>query len=120
MLEQMSCHQATKDDLQPLFVQLTSELPDSSDERTRLQNQLDEIEQKWANLSDQLKQHQSNLDIALPLAKSHESTMEKLLPWIPNTLERLETMGPPPAEPDLVQQLKSEVEVCSFISSLSD
>ena len=109
-----------KDDLQPLFVQLTTELPDDSDERTRLQKQLDEIDQKWTNLSDQLKQHQSNLDTALPLAKSHESTMGKLLPWVPNALERLETMGPPPAEPDVVEQLKSEVEVCGSISVLSD
>ena len=111
MLEGLSSHQDTKDKLLPLFAQLTSSLPDSSKERTQLQAQLDELNTKWSNLSDQLQQHQSNLDTALPLAKSHEVAMERLIPWVPNKLERLEGMGPPPAEPNLVEQLKTEIEV---------
>lgn len=107
----MSSNQVLVNELLPLFSQLTSELPDNSDERDQLQIQLDEVEQKWTKVCDQLKQHQSNLDKALALAKSYEGTLRRLLPWVPNTLEHLETMGPPPAEPDLVEKLKSEVEV---------
>ncbi len=111
MLEALSSHQNTKDGLVPLFTQLTSELSDGSDETTQLQNQLDQLNTKWSNLTDQLRQYQSNLDTALPLAKSHEGAMSRLVPWVPNTLERLENLGPPPAEPNLVEQLKTEVEV---------
>ncbi len=111
MLEAVSSQQDTKDGLTPLFSQLTAELPVDSDERTQLQNQLDQLNMKWSDLADQLRQHQSNLDSALPLAKSHEAAMSRLVPWVPTTLERLETVGPPPAEPNLVEQLKTEVEV---------
>ena len=111
MVEGLSSHKDTKDTLLPLFSQLTSSLPESSEERTQLQAQLDELNTKWSDLSDQLQRHQSNLDTALPLAKSHEVAMEKLMPWVPNKLDRLESMGPPPAEPNLVEQLKTEIEV---------
>ena len=111
MMEALSSHQDTKDGLVPLFTQLTSELPDGGEETIQLQNQLDQLNTKWSNLTDQLRQHQSNLDTALPLAKSHEDAMSRLVPWVPNTLERLENVGPPPAEPNLVEQLKTEVEV---------
>ncbi len=111
ILEELSSQQTTKDGLAPLFTELTARLPIDSEEKVQLQSQLDQLNTKWSNLTDQLREHQSNLDTALPLANSHKGAMDRLVPWVPNTLGRLETMGPPPAEPNLVEQLKTEVEV---------
>ena len=76
-----------------------------------MKNQLDQLNSAWANLSDQLDRHRSNLDGALNLARSYEGSSRKLLPWVPNTLSHLENLGPPPSEPEAVEKLKADIEV---------
>lgn len=97
--------------LLPLLADLTSQLPEGSSEQEDLQNQLDSLTKKWTDLSDQLQQHKANLDSAFGLACSHEGSMKMLTPWVPQTLEHLENLGPPPTEPDMVQKLRAEIEV---------
>ena len=101
-----------KDGLAPLLASLTSQLPEASSERDGMQDQLDGLNKRWSDLSDQLKQCKAKLDSAHNLATGHESSLESLNPWVPETLERLENLGPPPAEPEKVQKLKAEIEVC--------
>ena len=95
----MEAKAVDKERLIPLQVELTSELPDGSTEREELQNRLDSLNKKWADLSNKLGQHKTELD--------------SLTPWVPQTLERLENLGPPPTEPEKVQELKVEIEVCT-------
>ena len=76
-----------------------------------MKNQLDQLDNAWTSLSDQLDQNHSNLDGALNLARSYEGSSQKLLPWVPNTLGHLENLGPPPSEPEAVEKLKSDIEV---------
>lgn len=101
-----------KDKLAPFLADLTSTLPEGTAEQEELQNQLDDLTKRWGDLSNQLEQHKTNLDSGFGLACSHEGSMKMLTPWVPQTLERLENLGPPPAEPEKVQNLRAEIEVC--------
>ena len=107
----MAAKAVDKDKLVPLLVDLTTKLPEENEERERLQNQLDTLNKKWSDLSSQLGQHQTNLDNAFDLASTREGELEKLNPWVPQTLQRLENLGPPPTEPEKVEELKAEIEV---------
>lgn len=108
----MEAKAVNKEKLIPLQAELTSELPDGNTEREELRNRLDGLNKKWADLSNQLGQHKTKLDSAFGLACAHEGSMKSLTPWVPQTLERLENLGPPPTEPEKVQELKVEIEVC--------
>lgn len=110
-MQQLASHAPEKDKLAPLLTTLTSHLPTENPDREGLQNQFDELTSRWSDLTDHLGQCQSNLDSTLALAKNYEGAADKLLPWVPNTLNRLENLGPPPAEPEAVEKLKSEIEV---------
>ena len=52
------------------------------------------------------------LETVLGLAQSHEVACEKLFPWVPNSLSRMEGVSSLPSEPEAVEKLKAEVEVC--------
>ena len=113
-MQQLVSHTPEKDKLAPLLSTLTSHLPSENPDREGLQNQFDELTSRWSDLTDHLGQCQSNLDSTLALAKNYEGAADKLLPWVPDTLNRLENLGPPPAEPEAVEKLKSEIEVGSI------
>ena len=110
-MEQLEAKSAEKDTLVNLLVDLVAQLPTESEEREDLQSQVEELNKRWSALSEGLSQHESNLEAAFMLAKGHEGAMAKLLPWVPETTERLENLGPPPSEPELVEKLKTEIEV---------
>ena len=110
-MQQLASHAPEKDKLAPLLSTLTSHLPTENPDREGLQNQFDELTSRWSELTDHLGQCQSNLDSTLALAKNYEGAADKLLPWVPDTLNRLENLGPPPTEPEAVEKLKSEIEV---------
>ena len=110
-LEEMTAKAAQKDKLVPLLSELTAQLPEGSEERDQLQDQLDTLNKKWTDLSNQISQHKGSLDAAFELASSHEGSLGSLNPWVPDTLQHLENLGPPPTEPEKVQQLKAEIEV---------
>ena len=97
--------------MSPLFLELTCGLPSDSKEGDNLQNQLDDLNKRWMDLSRQLSLDQTSLETALELATTTEGSMKKLNPWVPQTLQHLESLGPPPAEPEKVEQLKAELEV---------
>lgn len=59
-----------------------------------------------------LNQKHSLLETVLGLAQSHEVACKKLFPWVPNTLGRMESVMSLPSEPEAVEKLKGEVEVC--------
>ena len=107
----MAAKTQDKDKLVPLFAELTSQLPDGSELRDKLQNQLNGLNKRWGDLSNQLGQCKSQLDSAYGLASTHEGSMAALTPWVPDTLEKLENLGAPPTEPEKVQKLKAEIEV---------
>ena len=100
-----------KNKLVPFLADLTSRLPEGTAEQQELQNQLDDLNKRWGDLSNQLEHCKSGLDSAFGLACSHEDAMKMLTPWVPETLERLENLGPPPTEPEKVQTLRAEIEV---------
>ena len=110
-MEQLDTKRAERDSLVTLLADLVAQLPTESEERESLQSQVEELNKHWAALSESLSQHESNLEAAFMLAKGHEGAIAKLFPWIPETIERLENLGPPPSEPELVQKLKTEIEV---------
>lgn len=111
----MAAKAEDKDKLVPLLTELVSRLPEGNSEREELQDQLDSLNKRWSDLSNQLGQNKTLLDSALGLASAHEASMKPLTPWVPETLERLENLGPPPTEPEKVQKLKAEIEVGSTI-----
>ena len=111
LLQQLASQIPEKDSLGPLLATLTSHLPTENPDREGFQDQFDELTSRWSNLSDKLGQCHANLDSALALAKTYEGATEKLLPWVPDTLGRLENLGPPPTDPEAVEKLKSEIEV---------
>ena len=110
-MEQLAAKSSDKDSLTSLFTTLVSELPGESKERESLHQQLEELNSRWTALSDQLEQHESNLEAGHTLAKGYEGAMNKLLPWVPETLDRLENLGPPPSEPEMVEKRKNQIEV---------
>ena len=110
-MERLDGKSGEKDELVALLAELVAQLPTESEEREELQKQLEEVTSTWASLSEDLSQHESNLEATFMLAKGHEEAMDKLFPWVPRSLERLENLGPPPTEPDLVEELKTEIEV---------
>ena len=118
-MEQLDDKSAEKDRLVTLLADLVAQLPSESEEREGLQQQVEELNKRWAALSESLSQHESNLETAFMLAKGHEGAMEKLFPWVPETVERLENLGPPPSEPELVEKLKTEIEVCTCTCTCS-
>ena len=113
-MDRLEGKSADKDMLVALLTDLVAQLPPDSEEKEQLQSQVDELNKKLTALFGQLSQHESNLESAFMLAKGHEGAMAKLFPWVPKTLERLENLGPPPAEPELVEKLKAEIEVCTM------
>lgn len=114
LLSDMVTKSEGKDKLLPLLADLTSQLPGGNAEQEELRNQLDSLTKRWVNLSNELEQHKTKLDSAFGLACTHEGSMKMLTPWVPETLERLENLGPPPTEPEKVQQLRTEIEVGAF------
>lgn len=115
MTERLGAKSAEKEALVTLLADLVAKLPPDSKEKESLQTQVDDVTKKWSALSENLSQHESNLEAAFMLAKGREGAMAKLFPWVPGTLERLENLGPPPAEPELVEKLKAEIEVCAAV-----
>lgn len=111
MMERLEAKSAEKESLVTLLADLVANLPSGSKEKESLQAELDKVNKKWSDLSESLSQHESNLEAAVTLAKGHEGAVAKLFPWVPETLQRLENLGPPPAEPELVEKLKAEIEV---------
>ncbi len=111
LAEEMSKKAQDKEKLAALLADLTSRLPEGSEERDDLQDQLSSFNKKWSDLSHQLSQCQSSLDTALELASVHDGDMDKLTPWVPQTLEHLENSGPPPTKPEKVEELKTKIEV---------
>lgn len=115
LLEEMSSRSKDKEKLAPLLADLVSQLPEErSSEKEELQNRLGGLNKKWLDLSDRLGQHKSRLDSAFDMATTHERSMGALTPWVPETLERLENLGPPPTEPEKVQKLRVEIEVSPY------
>ncbi len=100
-----------KTSLLPLLAELTAQLPEGNSEQRALQDRLDDLTRRWTDLSSELQQSKTNLDSAFELACSREGSVRVLTPWVPRTLERLENVGPPPTEPEKVQELKAEIEV---------
>ena len=49
--------------------------------------------------------------MALSHAIPYEDSVRRLLPWVPDTLSRLNGLGPCPTEPEAVEQRKNEIEV---------
>ena len=111
-MEQLDSKSAEKDELVALLAELVTQLPSESDEREDLQKKLEDLNNTWSSVSADLSHHESSLEAAFMLAKGREEAMAKLFPWVSTTLERLENVGPPPSEPELVEKLKSEIEVC--------
>ena len=111
-MERLDAKCAEKDQLVALLADLVAQLPPDSKEKEQLQAQVEDLNKRWSSLSEGLSHSESNLEAAFMLAKGHEGAMAKLYPWVPETLERLENLGPPPAEPELVEKLKAEIEVC--------
>lgn len=111
----MAAKSEEKKKLAPLLTELTSRLPEGSKEREGLQSQLDGLGERWSDLSGRLGQCQANLDSAFDMASTHESSTTALTPWVPDTLEHLQTLGPPPADPEKVQKLKAEIEVRTYV-----
>lgn len=110
-MEQLEAKSAEKDALMALLAELVAQLPTESEERREFQDQVEQLNKRWAAISENLSQHESNLEAAFMLAKGHEGAMAKLFPWVPTTTERLENLGPPPSEPEQVEKLKTEIEV---------
>ena len=110
-MEQLEAKSAEKEALVALLAELVAQLLTESEERRELQDQVEQLNKRWATISENLSQHESNLEAAFMLAKGHEGTMAKLFPWVPTTTERLENLGPPPSEPEQVEKLKTEIEV---------
>ena len=108
------CHSRSTDRarLSPLFTSLTCHLADDDEEKEQLAAQLDGLSSRWSTLAEQLGQNRSELEVVLGVAKSHEAACERLLPWVPKTLVWMEGAGSLPSEPEAVEQLKTEVEVC--------
>lgn len=111
MMERLEAKSAEKESLVTLLADLVAKLPSGSEEKESLQSQVDKVNKKWITLSDSLSQHESNLEAAFALAKGHEGAVAKLFPWVPETLQQLGNLGPPPAEPELVEKLKAKIEV---------
>ncbi len=111
VLDQQASRAPVREDLTSLSTTLTSLLPDKNPDTEHLQGQLRDLDTKWSSLTDQLGQQQANLASAHTLATSYEGATQKLLPWVPQTLEVLANLGPPPADPQAVEERKSRIEV---------
>ena len=48
----------------------------------------------------------------------YEESVQRLLPWVPDTLAHLNGLGPCPTEPEAVEQRKNEIEVRGLNSHL--
>ena len=112
----MQAKESERDALSPLFSHLTSDLPSENSDCVGLQSKLDSIASSWEDLTQQLAHQQTCLENALGLANVTEGALGKLNPWVPDTLSYLKSLGPPPAEPELVQKQKAELEVSPELS----
>jgi len=116
LAEEVQTKEADKDSLPLLFSELTSSLPSENSDCESLQSTLDSLNTGWANLTQQMGQQQTCLEMALGLANVTEGAVGKLIPWVPDTLQHLKSLGPPPAEPEQVEQQKAELEVSGSFS----
>ena len=62
-----------------------------------------------------LSECQEKLDSAHSHAAPYEDALERLFPWIPDTLARLEGLGACPTEPEAVEQRKNKIEVYVYL-----
>ena len=76
-----------------------------------LKNQIDQIQDLWLNLSDQISCALSSLEPATKLAKTYENGKDKLMSWLKIALGELTGLGPIPSEPEAVQELKIRIDV---------
>ncbi len=118
LLDKQSSRSPEKEELTALSDALTSHLPDGNPDVEHLRRQLSELNTTWSDMSDRLEQQQADLALAHNLAKSYEKATQKLLPWVPGTLEHLKGLGPPPAEPEAVEARKSMIEVTGYSRSV--
>ena len=55
--------------------------------------------------------HQDKLDTAYSHAAPYEDSVQRLLPWVPDTLSHINSLGACPTEPEAVEKRKKEIEV---------
>ena len=58
------------------------------------------------------------LDSAHSHAAPYEEALQRLFPWIPDTLSVLEGLGACPTEPEAVEERKNKIEVCMCLHSI--
>jgi uncharacterized coiled-coil DUF342 family protein len=110
MMEDVASRADEKAKLHPLVQELTSELSADNKERAALLQQLSDVNREWEELQQQLSECQEKLDSAHSHAAPYEDALERLFPWIPDTLARLEGLGACPTEPEAVEQRKNKIE----------
>ncbi|CAI8055157.1 Microtubule-actin cross-linking factor 1, isoforms 1/2/3/5 [Geodia barretti] len=110
MMEDVASRADEKAKLHSLVQELTSELSADNEERAALLQQLSDVNREWEELQQQLSECQEKLDSAHSHAAPYEDALERLFPWIPDTLARLEGLGACPTEPEAVEQRKNKIE----------
>ena len=107
----MEARENQKDELAEVFAALQSNLPSDSQDVVKLQEQYEELDSLWANLTKVLAVARSKLKPALKIAKSHEGEKEQLTKWVTKTLSDLTNLGTLPSEPRPVKELKQRIDV---------
>ena len=111
LLQEMQSREEERANLRPLIQSLISRQPTNHKDGPVLLSRLDDLSSNWAKREKELRECQSTLQTAHDLAVSYEGAMEKLLPWVPETLKHLGSLGAIPTEPEEVEKRKREVEV---------
>ena len=117
LLSEMAERTPKKDKLALLYDELTNQLPADNPDKETLKSQFDDFNQQWLDLSDQLDQSEASLDSAVELASRYEPAHERLYPWIPQSLRKLEGFESLPSNPEAVSQARKEVEVRVHVGS---
>ncbi len=101
-----------KDELVDACAALSSCLSSDCEDLHSLRERMDEVSNDWSDLTDRLATAQSSLEPCVKLAKSHETSQEKLQGFMKSVLGELSGLTPIPSDPVSVQEMKSRTDVC--------
>lgn len=114
MVQDLQHKEPQKKKLTNAFSDITDCLSlDRSDDEVllSLKEKVNQVVKNWSDLFDQLSKAESVLGPSVNLAKSFESSREKLLAFLKVALNELTGLGPIPSESEAVHELRIRIDV---------
>lgn len=114
MQEEQTSKKLTLDDLESLLTDVVSGGSADNPFKQKLEEDNESIKGRWQQLANTLKKKQEDLTDALQLAEKYEEHKRKIEQWMMETNVKLESMGPPPSNPKVVEQECSKIKVSRY------